>query len=363
VELIPDKMAVRLFSDTITTSIKELIPLSALFELTYKCNFKCKHCYITPSKKKRELSTQEIESILTQLAMNGTFSLSLSGGEIFCRDDIWEILKFARKKKFLIKLYTNGSLLDEEAIRRLKELSIYEIHVSLYSLRARVFDQICGVKGAFSKVIQTINLLHQHGLYFKIKIPLMKHTFQEYQKLIQFTEQYQPKSSYNIDLTIVPKNNGSKLPLKFRIDKQDLYYILSDAKVAPSSSPRSSSEKDPLADIPCNAGFNVCSISPYGEVYPCLQLLVPCGNLREKSFSEIWKNSETLKNIRKIKTSHLKECRVCSVKDFCARCPGLAHLENGNLLGASSRACEIAKVRQKIFKDGTKRAQGKNKKM
>lgn len=89
---------------------KKSIPFRATIELTYRCNLKCVHCYITEDKFKKELSLNEICSILDQLADLGCLHLSITGGEIFIREDIFEILTYAKKKGFKFPLLTKIGL-------------------------------------------------------------------------------------------------------------------------------------------------------------------------------------------------------------------------------------------------------------
>jgi radical SAM protein with 4Fe4S-binding SPASM domain len=82
----------------------------------------------------------------------------------------------------------------------------------------------------------------------------------------------------------------------------------------------------------CNPGrINGC-IGSNGDVFPCPILRLTIGNIREKSFEEIWE-TDKIDPIRYMKQSDLKECSDCSIISSCNRCPGVAYLETGNYLG------------------------------
>lgn len=90
------------FWQQIHKSAKEKsFPLRVMFELTYRCNFKCKHCYVPPIyRKKGELATRDIFSIIDQLKDMGCLYLGFTGGEPFVRKDILDILWYVKKAVF-----------------------------------------------------------------------------------------------------------------------------------------------------------------------------------------------------------------------------------------------------------------------
>jgi radical SAM protein with 4Fe4S-binding SPASM domain len=101
-------------------------------------------------------------------------------------------------------------------------------------------------------------------------------------------------------------------------------------------------------DLPCSAGHNTCYISPYGEVYPCVQLPVGTGNVRTQKFKDIWYHSPEMRRVESIRESQLTDCATCSIRSYCERCPGLALMEGGDLMGAYQRACEMAEMNARL---------------
>ena len=95
---------------------------------------------------------------------------------------------------------------------------------------------------------------------------------------------------------------------------------------------------------PCKAGKGSCSISPNGDVFPCLLMPLKIGNLREKTFSEIWKTRPCpdLTMLRSITKSDMKECLNCAISRFCNRCPGVAYSESGSFTRPAPSACRNA---------------------
>ena len=320
-------------------SEEKLIPAWAMLELTHRCNLKCSHCYIVKQKKK-EISTKEVKNILDQLAEAGNLFLAFTGGEVFLRKDIFEILGYAVEKRFVVTVLTNATLLNSSAIKKLKALGVHELSTSLYSLKAGVFDKITGVAGSFAKALKALQELKKTGLSVRIKCPLMTANCSEKKALTAFAK----KNGFKLlfDPVLAPKNDGSAENTGQKLGPEQLAKV-----VKQHCGGWKYSKKYPEKNVICSAGRNFTAVSPYGEVLPCLQIPYSAGNLRKKSFKELWKNSPVLKKLRGLKLKDLKECAACEKIRYCNRCPGMALLENGDLYGKSKSACEIASIRSR----------------
>src|SRR6201981_1275582 len=107
------------------------VPLNVQLDLTYRCNERCVHCYLD-HEDHGEMTTAEIKHLLNEMADAGVFVLTLSGGEIFLRKDFFEILEHARQLMFCVKLKTNAVLIGEREAKRLRDLAVDAIQVSIY---------------------------------------------------------------------------------------------------------------------------------------------------------------------------------------------------------------------------------------
>src|SRR6266536_5634173 len=105
--------------------------------------------------------------------------------------------------------------------------------------------------------------------------------------------------------------------------------------------------EDDLEGYSCSAAHSFCYISPYGDVYPCVQFPLPSGNVRTQKFLDIWRDSTQLKEVRTIRARDLPVCSGCSHVGTCTRCPGLAYME-GNMRGPSTADCEKSFARTGI---------------
>jgi radical SAM protein with 4Fe4S-binding SPASM domain len=106
--------------------------------------------------------------------------------------------------------------------------------------------------------------------------------------------------------------------------------------------------------LPCSAGHTACYVSPYGDVYPCVQFPLPSGNVRQTKFIDIWRDSPQLNEVRSITLRDMPSCSQCTHGGSCTRCPGLAFLE-GNMRGPSSQDCEKSFARTGIPSENYKK--------
>ena len=144
-------------SDIYSLASKNKTLLSVTIELTTRCNWRCKHCYL-PSYINRGLSRECLYDLFQDLRKMGTFELLFTGGEIFTRPDIIDIIRDAREMFFDVKLFTNISLLNENLIKALAELNISQVSCTVFSMNEIIHDQITSVKGSLKKTINNLYL-------------------------------------------------------------------------------------------------------------------------------------------------------------------------------------------------------------
>jgi AdoMet-dependent heme synthase len=316
------------------------IPLSAHLDLTYRCNERCVHCYLDHDDH-GEMTTEEIFGVLDQLAEAGVFFLSLSGGEVLLRRDFFPIVERARKLLFNVKVKSNATMIHEKEAARLRELGVEQVQISVYSHRAEVHDAITKLPGSLDRTIRAIRFLKSQGLKVSISNVLMAGNFADQQGVIDLAKEI--GVAYTLDPTITPKMDGDTSILALRIASSDLRQILHNKElvgdVAEFCAPPPPPGEDVMNGFPCSAGHTACYISPYGDVFPCVQFPLPSGNVRRQKFLEIWRHSPQLKEVRSIRARDLPTCSTCSHVGTCTRCPGLAYME-GNMRGPSTADCE-----------------------
>jgi radical SAM protein with 4Fe4S-binding SPASM domain len=349
----------------ISRTVQKHRPLSVHFDLTYRCNERCVHCYLDHDDH-GELTTAECLKVLDDLARSGTLFLTFSGGEIFLRPDLYEILAAARRLHFDISLKSNALLVTAERAARLREFGVRRVQISVYSDIPAIHDAITKVPGSLERTLAAIPILLEHGLQVKLACPLMQQNLMAYRGVMALAEKL--GVPYILDLTITPMMDGSSGPLEHRASVSSLLPVLRDpvlhaCKPQPATQSSSATSASPSTfgsavssgiesaayeDLPCSAGHNSCYISPYGDVFPCVQLPQAAGNLRRGKFDDIWYHAPQLERLRAVRESQLPICSQCEIRSYCERCPGLALMEGGDLLGAYERACALAEEKARL---------------
>ena len=345
----------------IRKTVERHLPWNVHIDLTYRCNERCVHCYLD-HEDYGEMTTKEVKDVLDQIAEAGALFLTYSGGEIFLRKDLFELIAYGRELNFDVSLKTNALLIDRERARQLRELGVRKIQISIYSANAEIHDAITKVPGSLERSLRAIQFLQSEGLQVKLACPLMKQNLAAFRDVQVLAEKL--GVPYMLDLTITPKLDGDEGVLALRSSATELLTVLQDQKlntracapaevadepaVVTGSATSSGIESSAYEDIPCSAGHNSCYISPYGDVTPCVQMPRTAGNLRRERFDEIWNGSSEMKRVRAVRESELPICSTCSIRSYCERCPGLAQMEGGDLLGAYERACELAEMNARL---------------
>lgn len=334
------------------------IPLSVQLDLTYRCNEQCLHCYLD-HEDHGEMTTLEIKRLLDDLAEAGVFFLTISGGEILLRKDFFEILEYARALRFCVKLKTNAVLIREQHAERIRSLGVQSVQVSIYSHRAEVHDFVTKVPGSLRRSLEAIRLLKAHGVKVIIANVLMLPNIQDYPAVRALATEL--GAVFTVDPTITPKMDGNRSVLDLNIDPAALRQVFQDetlvGDVNEFCGPPKKPDEDDLDGHPCSAGHTACYVSPYGDVYPCVQFPLPSGNVRRTSFLEIWRHSPQLREVRSVTLRQLPTCSQCVHGASCTRCPGLAYME-GNLRGPSSQDCQKSFVRTGIASANMMRTAG-----
>jgi radical SAM protein with 4Fe4S-binding SPASM domain len=321
-------------------ALKLNIPLSVQLDLTYRCNERCVHCYLDHDDH-GEMTTAEIKHLLDEMADAGVFILTFSGGEIFLRKDFFELLEHARRLMFCVKLKTNAVLIRARDASRLRDLGVESLQVSIYSHRPEVHDAITLIPGSLKRSLDAIYFLKSQGLKVIIANVLMTQNMQDYPGVRALAEELGVECT--LDPTVTPMMDGNRSTVALGVDPGVLRQVFRDASLVGDAEefcaiPAKAAESE-MESTPCSAGHTACYVSPYGEVFPCVQFPLPTGNVRRQRFIDIWRHSDQMKEVRSIRLKDLTTCPSCTHVSNCTRCPGLAFME-GNMRGPSTQDCE-----------------------
>ncbi len=332
------------------------IPTSLVFLITYNCNFRCLHClnkFLLQTKvKSREVNYREICSTLSQVADLGTILLTISGGEPFIKPDFWKIMEYAKKKEFAISLTTNGSLITKDVARRLSDLVIFGVTMSIYGMSEEVYRHITGTDDVFKKVMDGIGFLIKENIGLTLRMVLMRENFNQLKLFENLTKEVKVEKNFRWDFNFC--RGGSSESLKHIIsESQIMRFLCSHPEECEPEFVGKLSKPPPSALLCSLAAHHNIAVDPYGNVSPC-QLITEkfnFSNIRDKSIVEIWKNDELFLRFRNLHFKDMTQCVNCKFLTHCELCPGKSFLESGMLnLPASESICRLSRIKKKADK-------------
>ncbi len=318
------------------------IPFQVTLEVTHRCNLSCQHCYVdVPSEG--ELSFTELKDILDQLAAAGSMYLLVTGGETLIRRDFFDIAFYAREQGFMVMFLTNGTLVTRDVAREISRLEPMFVGMSLHGATPGTHDGITGKQGSFALVMQAIEVLKRLGVRVSLQASLMDSNVGEAEAMKALAQRLGVYLQFGDEL--VPTRSGSLAPYQYEVGPTEFDY---HSNQEPGKRDMTTSETNSV----CQAGRGICSISPAGDVFPCLLMPMKVGNLRQARFAEIWRGnpSPELTYLRSITWQDLSSCRECSLGKYCRKCMGVAFAETGELTKPPPSACRRAAIKSEFFK-------------
>ncbi len=329
-----------------------------MFELTYGCNFYCRHCYVPQGYRKRkgELKRKEIFSILEQLKDIGCFYLGFTGGEPFIREDIMDILWYAKRKGFEIIIYTNGSLIDEKIADELVALRPNKVDITIPAMSKTAFERISGVCGSRDKVLRGIELLYKNRVNLGFKTCVLKENKSELGDIRKFAQSL--GALHRLDDMLSPCLDGSKEPYKYR-GQRTKQKTCSDSKVASDCNFHIDNRK-PITDnqksstnnlFKCGVGLMQAAITPFGELkmcpminYPKYEILNTESRAQKINLKDAWERLKEL--VASIKRDENYQCDRCELEPYCKWCPAKAWLYNGSFTSCDLESHTWAELRR-----------------
>ena len=341
------------------TGSSRAAPLNATIEVTRRCPLTCAHCYNNLPMGDRtaqleELTTREHYRILDEMADAGCLWLLYTGGEIFARRDFLDIYTYAKRKGFIITLFTNGTLINEAIADYLVEWRPFAIEITLYGRTRETYERLTGVPGSYDRCMRGIRLVMERGLPLRLKtvaVTLNKHEVWEMQR---FAEELGVE--FRFDSMMNPRIDCSQSPLGVRLTPEEcVEFDLQD--------PRRTEEWKQFAEdflrpvhsaetsdqvYHCGGGVDSFAINPYGQMSICVLSQQDLYDLRGGSFREGWQ--EFLHRIRAgKKITRVTKCTSCELKAMCGMCPANGELENGDPEAPVDFLCRVAHLRAHAF--------------
>ena len=333
----------------------ERVPLQVSIEVTRRCPLECLHCYNNLpmgdlDAKQREMTKEEHFRVLDELVEMGCFWLLYTGGEIFARKDFLEIYTYAKKKGFLITLFTNGTIINEQIADYLKEWPPFAIEITLYGRTRETYEALTMIPGSYDRCLRGIKLLKERDLPLKLKTVATSINKHEVLAMRQFADE-DLGVEFKMDGQINPRIDCSQSPLAVRLTPEELVAL-------DMAYPRGKSEYLRLAKhdlerpaslaqidtvYSCGGGLNSFAINAYGEVGICVTSQQETFTVREAGLKTVWESS--LLQLRNRKRTRLTKCIQCRIKSLCGMCPANGEMENGDKESPVEFLCHVAHLR------------------
>jgi len=353
-------------------------PFSVVFNLTNRCNLKCKHCFQRASSDERDhMNLDQKLHIIDQLNEAGTAAITFSGGEPIMSDDFYTVTKYAYSKGFFISIDTNGTLINDQVAYKLKSSGVRYTQISIDSTDASVHDNFRGMQGAFEKSLIAAETLSRKGLHLSMGVTLTKFNFEQVEDFIKLAKDnhFNRIVFYHLvsvgrgedvsDLDLTAKERSDTMAKLAGIDDDEIeilsetpHYIIETVGIEgdPKQSPPDSNAfpitayfnmkphhrffrgfKDILGG--CPAGRLYANIQPNGDLTPCMfsPFYPVVGNLTKVSFEEAWERFSPLWDRSQLKG----KCKTCIHNIDCGGCRARASAKGDWLL--SDFGCDLNK--------------------
>jgi radical SAM protein with 4Fe4S-binding SPASM domain len=330
-------------------------PLEVAIEVTRRCPLECQHCYnnldmADVEARNRELSKQEYFSLLDDLSDMGVLWLLFTGGEIFARKDFLEIYTHAKKKGFLITLFTNGTVITEKIADYLKQWPPFAIEITLYGRTKETYEELTAVAGSYERCIRGITLLRDRGLPLKLKTVATTVNKHEVLSMKAFVEE-ELHLGFKFDSLMSPRIDCSQSPLAVRLSPEEVVALdLHLPNLAAEhrrniereiEKPSVMEESDHLYS--CGGGVKAFAIDPYGHMSICVLSHQDTYDIRTGSVKEGW--NRFLLHLRQRQRKRVFKCVTCRIHSVCSMCPANGELENGDPESPVDFLCEVAHLR------------------
>ncbi len=316
------------------------------WNVTRRCNLECSHCYLPAGTRKNssgpaaagDLSTPEALHLIDQIAeANPEAMLILSGGEPLLREDLYELAAHAAGKGMMVVLGSNGLLIDGTVVDRLKQSGVIGISISLDSLDPAVHDEARSCPGAWKRTVEAIRTCSNRGLSTQINTVVTKRNAGSLPGLVRFASELGAKvyspfflvcTGRGEELTDISPQQYEEV-LSFIVEAQRRHGdMMIRTRCAPTFRRilHQTHPDSPLLKMDtgrCLAGVRYCRVTPEGDVTPCPYMTVSAGNVRERSFRDIWKTSPLFASLRNPELQG--KCGECRFRLLCGGCRARAY--------------------------------------
>lgn len=342
------------------------LPINGTFELTPRCNFNCKMCYVhlTEAEQKqrgRELTAEQWIQIGEEAKQEGVVFLLLTGGEPALRPDFPEIFSKLKEKGFVITVNSNGLLLEGELQKTLIANPPSRVNISLYGISNETYERQCGLP-VYDRIVRNIADLRSAGIEVKVSMSVTPDNAQDlqavYDKAKQLGAHIQSTSYMFPPIRLHPEQCGQN----FRLEPEAAGRLMADHEAANSTDEQLRRRLDALeknmvladdfeADdctevegegVHCRGGVTTFWIDWDGKMTPCGQMVEPAFDVLKLGVAEAWRRTREATAAIRLPA----ECAACSLKQICHPCAAMCYCETGSF---SKKPDYVCKMRHAYF--------------
>lgn len=350
------------------------IPSSGTFELTVRCNLRCKMCLFRHDDSENaalmanELTTEQWIDMASQAARAGTVQLLITGGEPMLRPDFREIWEGVYRQGFIITLYTNATLVTPKIMETLSKYPPHKIGVTIYGATPETYGKVCGTPKAFELAIAGMHQLQALPSQMEFRTTIIKDNYPEASAIEQLVHEEFGAQHKLIQTRIVtkavrgacadvaacrlePEDNvrlayrrGIDIIKRFvgdSYDEKNLRARYVDRSRDKVCAPR-------LTLFGCDAGINDYTISWDGKLLGCQMMGNFYVDALHEGFAKAW---DTFPSVVKLPPVN-EACLACESLNICNCCYASRYAETGDLGGCPDYVCRDTAIINRMLKTG-----------
>lgn len=335
------------------------IPLSGTFELTSRCNLRCRMCYIHRQEndaavQQRELSADQWLSLAQDAKRRGMLLLLLTGGEPFLRPDFEQIYRGCHDMGLVLSINSNGTMIDESAIDLLTRVPPQRVNITLYGASEDTYERLCLSASAYHTAYRAVEALTAANIPVKLNYSVTPYNIADLPAVSAYaaehglplqaaTYMFPPVRAGEISDCAQAEQLSPEQSAQARWEQEvhtlppDILRRRAEAIVRHQEIPPMQTECQdmPTEQIRCRAGLSSFWVTFDGQLRPCGMMQTPSISLAGRSFSEAWDG------IRSARQSILvpAACTSCRYQGICEACPAVCYAENGEFTKKPSYMC------------------------
>ncbi len=311
------------------------------WNVTYECNLSCEFCYNKNHATKGDiLNTEEVKNMIKEAISLGLKTILFTGGEPLLRSDIYKLLEYAKNKGLYVCLATNGTLLDNQAIKKLKKI-VDRINIG--------FNEINFSDTGTSQNSVSLKKLNKNIENLKETVDVSINYTVHAKNLSNLVKIAERCNHIGVELNIkrfIPigiSSGKTEFCLSFE-DHEDLCDVVGKLK---ESGYKISFKSDPIFNVVkrnvnkfggCLAGIHMLSIDPYGNAMLCTKLPLILSNIKKENLTKFWNHSDILKKLRNREIEG--RCAKCKFLIACGGCRAATYAKTKNIF-AEDPMCHI----------------------